>query len=164
MKNPEAYAHGEIDREIVLTRVVDAPAQACFQAWSDSKTLLQWFGPRGFTCEAIEHGQAQPGAVWRFVMIGPDGHRWGNRLEFVEVIPAERIVFHHGADEDDDPNRFFVTILFMPQDNGKTVVTLRQLHPTKARRDQGIGFGAVELGYQTLDKLAAYAKAHAHAG
>ncbi len=47
-------------------------------------------------------------------------------------------------------------VTFDSQSDGKTVVTLRQLHPTKAQRDAGIGFGAVEYGYQTLDKLAAH--------
>jgi uncharacterized protein YndB with AHSA1/START domain len=65
-----------------------------------------------------------------------------------------KLVFDHSADKDDDPNRFRVTITFDEQDDKKTVVTLRQLHPTKARRQAGIGFGAVELGYQTLDRLA----------
>ena len=54
------------------------------------------------------------------------------------------------------PGKFRVTITFDEQADKKTVVTLRQLHPTKAQRDAGIGFGAVELGYQTLDKLAEY--------
>jgi uncharacterized protein YndB with AHSA1/START domain len=47
-----------------------------------------------------------------------------------------------------------MTITFDEQSDGKTVITLRQLHPTKARRDATIGFGAVEYGYQTLEKLA----------
>jgi uncharacterized protein YndB with AHSA1/START domain len=47
-----------------------------------------------------------------------------------------------------------VTITFDEQSDGKCVLTMRQLHPTKEQRDAGIGFGAVELGYQTLDKLA----------
>jgi uncharacterized protein YndB with AHSA1/START domain len=57
---------------------------------------------------------------------------------------------------DDDPNRFRVTVTFDRQGDDKTVLTLRQLHPTEAQRDTTIDFGAVELGYQTLDKLAAY--------
>jgi uncharacterized protein YndB with AHSA1/START domain len=63
-------------------------------------------------------------------------------------------VFWHGSDIDNDPNRFYVTITFDDQHNHKTVVTLRQLHPTKEQRDAKIGFGAVELGIQTMDKLA----------
>ena len=53
-----------------------------------------------------------------------------------------------------DPGRFRVTITFDEQSDGKTIITLRQLHPSKSQRDATIGFGAVELGYQTLDKLA----------
>jgi hypothetical protein len=50
--------------------------------------------------------------------------------------------------------RFRTTITFDEQSDGKTVITPRQLHPTKAQRDATIGFGAVEYGYQTLEKLA----------
>ena len=60
----------------------------------------------------------------------------------------------HGSDADDDPARFRVTIVLDEQADGKTVLTLRQLHPTVEQRDAGIGFGAVELGLQTLRKLA----------
>ena len=52
------------------------------------------------------------------------------------------------------PARFHVTVTLDEQSNKKTIVTMRQLHPTKEPRAVGIGFGAVELGYQTLDKLA----------
>ena len=62
----------------------------------------------------------------------------------------------HGSDQDDDPNRFRLTITFDEQDDGPTVLTLRQLHPTKAQRDAGVGFGAVGIGYTTLDKLTAH--------
>lgn len=55
------------------------------------------------------------------------------------------------VDLDDDATRFRVTLTFDQQSDGKTVVTLRQLHPTKGQRDDGIGFGAVEIGYTTLD-------------
>ncbi len=64
------------------------------------------------------------------------------------------MVLDHGADVDDDPARFRVTLTFDEQADGKTVSTLRQLHPTAEQRQAGIGFGAVELGLQTLQKLA----------
>jgi uncharacterized protein YndB with AHSA1/START domain len=64
------------------------------------------------------------------------------------------IEIDHGVDKDNDPGMFRTTLTFDEQSDGKTVITLRQLHPTKAQRDAGIGFGAVEYGYQTLDKLA----------
>lgn len=151
-----AYANGELEREIVLTRVVDAPRGQVFRAWVEPKRMFQWFGPRGFRCEVYQTSEAKAGAVWRFDMIAPDGQRFDNRMAFLEIVPDERLVLDHGSDKDDDPDRFKVTITFDQQSDGKTVITLRQLHPSKAQRDGTIGFGAVELGFQTLDKLEEY--------
>jgi len=79
-----------------------------------------------------------------------------NRFDYLEVVTDERLVLDHGSDVDDDPNRFRVTITLDEQSDGKTVLTLRQLHPTAEHRAGAIGFGAVELGLQTMDKLAAH--------
>jgi len=155
-----AYANAELDREIVLTRVIDASRDQVFRAWVEPKRMFQWFGPRGFRCEVRQEIEAAVGAMWRFDMIAPNGHRFDSRMVFLEVIPNERLVFDHGSDKDDDPNRFRVTITFDQQSDGKTVLMLRQLHPSKAQRDATIGFGAVELGYQTLDKMAEYLHEH----
>jgi uncharacterized protein YndB with AHSA1/START domain len=144
-----------LDREIVLSRVFDAPRELVFRMWTEREHITRWFGPRGFTCTTHEM-EARVGGRWRFEMVSPDGKVFTNRIEYLEITPPERLVFDHGSDQDDDPNRFRVTITFDEQADKKTVVTMRQLHPSKARRDAGIGFGAVELGYQTLDKLAAH--------
>jgi uncharacterized protein YndB with AHSA1/START domain len=93
--------------------------------------------------------------MWRFDLVGPDGHRYSNRVAYLEVVAPERLVFDHGSDIDDDPDRFHVTITFDELAGGKTFLTLRQLHPSAERRADTIGFGAVELGYETLAKLAA---------
>ena len=151
-----AYANGELEREIVLSRVIDAPRDQVFLAWVDPQRMFRWFGPRGFRCEVRQDGEATVGAVWRFDMIAPGGQRFDNRMVFLEVTPPERLVLDHGKDVDDDPGRFRVTVTFDAQSDGKTVLTLRQLHPSKAQRDRGIGFGAVELGHQTLAKLDEY--------
>jgi uncharacterized protein YndB with AHSA1/START domain len=142
-----------IDREIVLTRVFDAPRALVYKAWTDPEHTMKWFGPKGFTCTFHEM-DVRVGGRWRFDMIAPDGKPYSNRVEYLEVVPNERLVFWHGSDIDNDPQRFYVTITFDAQHNNKTVVTLRQLHPTKEQRDAKLGFGAVELGMQTLDKLA----------
>lgn len=142
-----------IDREIVLSRVIAASRERVFQAWTDPQQIVQWFGPDGFTVETLEC-DIRPGGRWRFVFTGPDGRRWDNRMVFLRVEAPRLIEIEHGSDKDDDPARFHVTVTFDAQGDGKTVLTLRQLHPTKEQRDAGIGFGAVELGYQTLAKLA----------
>ena len=142
-----------LDREIVLTRVFDAPRPLVYSAWTDAEHAMKWFGPKGFTC-TLHEMDVRVGGRWRFDMIGPDGTLYTNRVEYLEISPNERLVFWHGSDIDNDPKRFYVTLTFDEQANNKTVLTLRQLHPTKAQRDAKLGFGAVELGMQTMDKLA----------
>jgi uncharacterized protein YndB with AHSA1/START domain len=150
-----APPYAALDREIVLSKVFDAPRELVFRAWTEREHFARWFGPRGYSIVMHEH-DARVGGRIRFDMIGPDGTRYTNRMAFLEITRAERLVFDHGVDQDEDAHKFRVTVTFDAQSDGKTVVTLRQLHPTKAQRDAGIGFGAVELGYQTLDKLAAH--------
>jgi uncharacterized protein YndB with AHSA1/START domain len=142
-----------LDREIVLVRVLDAGRDAVFSAWTDADAFCQWFGPEGFTC-TVREMDVRPGGRARFDMVAPDGTSYTNRFDYLEVVPSERLVLDHGTDADDDPGRFRVTITLDEQADGKTVLTLRQLHPTAGYRSAAIGFGAVELGLQTMDKLA----------
>jgi uncharacterized protein YndB with AHSA1/START domain len=153
----ETQAHdprGEwsLDREIVLSRVFAAPRELVWKAWTDKDHIDKWFGPKGFTLKTHEI-DIRVGGRWRFDMIAPDGTLYDNRMVFLEMKAPELLVMDHGHDQDDDPTRFRVTLTFDEQGDKKTVVTLRQLHPTKEQRLQGIGFGAVEFGYQTLEKL-----------
>lgn len=144
-----------LDREIVLSRVFDAPRDVVFEAWTNPAHVTQWFCPKGFT-KTTDEIDLRVGGRWRFVMIAPDGTRYDNRIVYLEIRSPDLLVYDHGRDMDDDPTRFRVTITFDEQSDKKTVVTMRQLHPTKAQRDAGIGFGAVEIGYGTIDKLAEY--------
>ncbi len=144
-----------LDREIVLSRVIDAPRDIVFSAWTDPNHLPNWFGPAGFTVETKEI-DISVGGLWRYDMTAPEGQCWPSRIQFLRIERPTLIQFEHGSDIDDDPARFRTTITFDEQDDGKTVIMLRQLHPTKAQRDAGIGFGAVEYGYQTVEKLARY--------
>ena len=141
----------DIEREIVLTRVYDAPRSAVWAAWTGPDTI-EWWGPDGFLCTEKER-DVRVGGVWRFDMTGPDGTVWPNRVDYREIVPESKLVMDHGDDGGDIS--FLVTVTFDEQQDGKTVLTMRQLHPSKAARAAGIGFGAVELGYQTLDKLGA---------
>jgi uncharacterized protein YndB with AHSA1/START domain len=142
-----------LEREIVLVRVLDAPRDAVFAAWTDADAFCQWFGPDGFTC-TVREMDVRPGGRASFDMTSGDGTVFTNRFDYLEVVAGERIVLDHGSDVDEDPARFRVRITLDEQADGKTVLTLRQLHPTVEQRDAGIGFGAVELGLQTLQKLA----------
>jgi uncharacterized protein YndB with AHSA1/START domain len=146
--------HWSLDREVVLTRVIAAPRDRVFAAWT-TPDIARWFGPDGFTCTNHEMNVSL-GGMWRFDFIGPAGELYTNRVVYLEIESPKLLVFDHGSDIDDDPDRFRVTVTFDEQDDGKTVLTLRQLHPTVERRESVVRFGAVEFGGQTLDKLAAF--------
>ncbi|WP_118138704.1 SRPBCC family protein [Oceanicella sp. SM1341] len=144
-----------LDREIVIARVVNAPAEAAFRAWVEPAQIVQWFGPEGFRIVSHE-ADIRPGGRWRFDMIAPDGTVYPNRMRFLRIEAPALLEVEHGLDADEDPDRFRMLVTFDAQGAGRTVVTLRQMHPTAERRGTVIGFGAVELGAQTLDKLAAH--------
>jgi uncharacterized protein YndB with AHSA1/START domain len=147
-----ALSTWSLDREVVLMRVIDAPRESLYAAWVDPVRFGNWFGPEGYATEVTEM-DTRVGGLARFTMTYTDGTVYTNRYSYVEVVPNERLIMIHGSDIDNDPGRFRVTVTFDAQSDGKTVVTLRQLHPTVEQRNAVIGFGAVELGLQTLQKL-----------
>jgi uncharacterized protein YndB with AHSA1/START domain len=142
-----------LDREIVIGRVIDAPRSDVYSAWTDPDQIQKWFGPEGFAIETREIDLV-PGGAWRFDMVAPDGTRYTNRMVFLRMEAPALIEVQHGSDRDDDPGRFRMLVTFDEESNGKTALTLRQMHPSSERRATAIGFGAVELGGQTLEKLA----------
>ena len=143
-----------IEREIVLVRVFDAPREKVFDAWTNPESIGQWFGPDGFTIETRSMSMVEGGS-WHFDMIAPNGHRFINRMTFLEITRPSRLVLDLGSDVEDDIHKFRDTITFDDQSDGKSVLTMRQLHVSPEWRVEAIDFGAVELGLQTLDKFAA---------
>jgi uncharacterized protein YndB with AHSA1/START domain len=96
------------------------------------------------------------GGVWRFVMHGPDGVDYKNRIVFIEVTRPKRLVYKHAGEEGDEPVSFEVTVTFTEQ-GGKTHLNMRMLFPSKAERDHVIEkYGADEGANQTLGRLADY--------
>ena len=94
-----ADARMPTDREIVLSRLIDAPQELVFDAWTDPEQVGQWWGPSGFTTTTHKM-EVKPGGVWRFVMHGPDGRDYQNKITYLEIVPPERLVYRHGGDED----------------------------------------------------------------
>jgi uncharacterized protein YndB with AHSA1/START domain len=142
------------DREIVFTRLLDTPRERVFDAFTDPRQVGHWFGPTGFTL-TIHEMDVRPGGVWRFIMHGPDGVDWPNRVLYHEVVRPERLVYDHGDGEDSDRD-FHVTITFADEGD-RTRLTMRSLFPTAAARDYVVReVGAIEGGNQTLDRLTTY--------
>src|SRR6202049_1212028 len=79
------------EREIVLTRVFNAPRQMIYDAWTKPELLKRWFGPRGWSLVVCEV-DLRVGGAWRFVLRGPDGAEMGMRGVYREIVPPERVV------------------------------------------------------------------------
>lgn len=143
------------ERQVVITRLLKAPRELVWTAWTDPKHVINWWGPNGFT-NTIHEMDVKPGGVWSFIMHGPDGVNYPNRIVFEEVVKPERLTYSHGSDEENNPHSFSVTVTFA--ERGKeTELTMRSLFKTKEARDFVVkNFGAVEGGNQTVSKLAAY--------
>ena len=145
------------DREIVLTRTFDAPRELVWEAWTNPKHVVNWWGPRGFTT-TIEKMDVRPGGVWKHVMHGPDGTDYPNSSVFKEVVKPERLVFSHGGGKQGGPGAHFVaTWTFEALAGNKTKVTARMVFDSPTDRDFVVKeYGAIEGGKQTLERLADY--------
>jgi len=150
----QAHVANTADREIVITRVLEAPRELVFKVWTDPKHVAQWWGPNGFT-NTIREMDVKPGGVWRFIMHGPDGVDYPNKIVYSEVVKPERLVFVHGGDGDGDDVPFHVTVSFTDE-GGKTRLTMRSLFESTAECDKVKKFGAVEGGNQTVNRLVEY--------
>jgi uncharacterized protein YndB with AHSA1/START domain len=141
-------------REIVITRIFDAPRELVWEAMTDPRQVVHWWGPRGFTT-TIEVMDVRPGGEWRHVMRGPDGTEYPNRSVFKEVVKPERIVYGHSGERKGGPGVNFVSNwTFEVVEAGKTKVTIRMVFPTAPERDFVVKeFGAIEGGKQTLERL-----------
>jgi uncharacterized protein YndB with AHSA1/START domain len=134
-----------VRREIVTTRVLDAPRELVFESWTDPEQLKVWWGPRGFS-NTFHHFDMKPGGAWRYTMHGPDGTNYENEMEFVEISEA-RIVIDHVT-----PPRFRLTVL-LEELGDRTKITFRQLFETAAVREQ-IKHRAVQGNEDNLERLA----------
>ena len=140
------------DREIRITRLLAAPRDLVFKAFTSAEHLPAWWGPRGFTT-TIQEIDVRPGGVWRFVMHGQDGTDYDNKVDYVEVVEPERLVYRHGSGIEDDPAEFEVSLTFEDRD-GKTGLTMQMVFKTpEARRQVVEEFGAIDGANQTLDRL-----------
>jgi uncharacterized protein YndB with AHSA1/START domain len=142
-------------RSIIATRVFDAPRELVWKAWTDPEHLAQWWGPDGFSTTTSAY-DLRPGGVWRFVMHGPDGRDYQNRITFDEIVKPERIAYHHGGGDDVEPVQFRTTVTF-EDISGKTRLTLHAVFPSAAARERVIKqYGADKGAVQTLSRLADY--------
>ncbi len=140
-------------REIVMTRVIDAPRRLVFEAWTNPKHLPHWMlGPSGWTMPVCQI-DLKPGGAWHFVWRRSDGTEMGMRGEYREITPPERLVSTEswGGDWPETLNT-----LILSGEHGKTTITLTVLYPSKKARDAALQTGMKEGVSQSFDRLAEY--------
>ena len=143
-----------VDREIVISRVIRAPRELVFEAFTSVHHLSHWWGPEGFTTTTRAF-EFRVGGAWDFVMHGPDGTDYQEWISWTEIAPPERIALLQGEYRG-DPNTFESVLTFAP-DGAATRIEMRTVFRTKELRDEAFEtYHAVEGGQQTLDNLAAY--------
>lgn len=141
---------GAAERTMLLQRVIRAPRSLVWGAWMNPETLPQWWGPDGFSCRTKRIDLRTDGE-WVFDMIAPDGTVFPNHHRYGEVRPEERFAYTLLWGEN-GPKHADAWASFEDR-GGATEVTLGMIFSTTAEFQTAKGFGAVELGQQTLGKL-----------
>jgi uncharacterized protein YndB with AHSA1/START domain len=154
----EAKATPTAERELVLTRLIDAPRDKLFRAWTTPELLKQWFAPLPWTTPAAEL-DVRPGGANLIVMRGPDGNDMPNRGVYLEVVKNERLVFTDAYTKAWEPSEkpFMTVILTFADEGGKTRYTARVRHWTVADREAHEKMGFHEGWGLCTDQLAGLA-------
>ncbi|MBV9117593.1 MAG: SRPBCC family protein [Acetobacteraceae bacterium] len=144
------------DRELVLTRLIDAPRAAVFRAWTDPDLLKRWFAPRPYTTPVAEL-DVRPGGASLVVMRSPDGREMSNRGVYLDVVENERLVFTDAYTQAWEPSQkpFMTVILTFEDEGGRTRYTARVRHWTAADREAHEAMGFHEGWGRCADQLAA---------
>lgn len=144
-------------RELVISRVIDAPCDRVFRAWTQH--LAEWWGPHGMKTRVLAM-DLRPGGAFRTVMRAPDGTEYPTRGVFLEILPNERIVFTDGYEPGWMPaeDHFMTAVITLePSADGKTRYTARVLHKSVADRERHEQMGFYQGWGECLDQLAAVA-------
>lgn len=146
------------DREIVMTRVFDAPRQRVFDAWTKPELLRRWFGSDGWSVSVAEI-DLRPGGSYRYVMHHTDGRQIVLRGEYRDVVPPERLVttevFEGFSEVGWRPEDATVTTAVLTERDGKTTWTATAVYPSKEVRDTALRSPEAWHGLdEGLDRLA----------
>lgn len=140
------------DREVVFTRLVDAPREQVWRMWSEQRHLHEWWGPAGFTTTTSDFDFV-PGGAWRHVMHGPDGTDYPTQIVYREIDPPSRLVYDNTWDLPGAPLEFQVVVTLEAIET-KTALSLRMTFPSAdALRVAVERYGVLDGGPQTFDRL-----------
>jgi uncharacterized protein YndB with AHSA1/START domain len=155
-KQISSPATSTADREIIISRLFDAPREVVWEVFTDPKQVVRWWGPNGFST-TIHEMDFRPGGVWRHTMHGPDGTDYPNKSLFIEIVKPQRIKYSHAGGKQGGPGMSSDVMWTFEAQGSKTLLTGRIAFPSPEMRDfVAKEFGAVEGGKQTMARLAQY--------
>lgn len=140
------------DREIVVTRLIDAPRDLVFAAFTEPEHIEQWWAPKEATTHEMD---VKPGGVWRYSQPVRGGSSSAFKIEFVEIDGPQRLVYDYGPDAQNASEPVRTTVTFEEED-GKTKVTLQLMFASAAERKQAVKYGAIVGAMQALESLDDY--------
>ncbi|HEV8339685.1 MAG TPA: SRPBCC family protein [bacterium] len=138
------------DREVVITRVFDAPRELVFKAFTDPKLIPHWWGPRKYKT-TVDKMDVRPGGVWRFVHRGQDGNESAFNGVYREIVPPERLVYTF--EWEGLPGHILVETVTLEERDGKTTVTDRAFFETVEDRDGMLKSGMEAGAAESMDRL-----------
>jgi uncharacterized protein YndB with AHSA1/START domain len=146
------------ERELVINRLIDAPREKVWRAWTEPELMMQWFTPRPWTTPKVET-DVRVGGSSMVLMRGPDGNEFPNHGVYLEVVKNERLVFTDAYVKAWEPSQkpFMTVILTFGNEGGKTRYIARALHWTVADREAHEKMGFHQGWGIATDQLAALA-------
>lgn len=162
LANSAAKSSGgpEGERDLVVTRWLDAPRERVWQAFTQPGHLDAWWGPHAYrtTTHSLDF---RVGGFWRYTMFGNDGSVYPNWICYQRIDAPALIEYDHGGDH--DAPRHFSVKLSLVEEGGGTRVTIRLSFSDRAARDATLDFGAVSGGMETLERLETWVSARSAA-
>ena len=114
------------ERELVITRIFEAPRRLVFKMWTEPEHLVRWWGPRGFQTIAGRM-DVRPSGVWSRSMRAPDGSVIRKHGVYREIVMPERLVFTYVTDDlAGNPGAETLVTVTLADLGGKTRLTLHQ--------------------------------------
>jgi len=141
-----------LERELVITRLIDAPRELVFKAWTDAEHLLAWWGPKDYPAIRAR-ADVRLGGTWRAALRSTeDGRLLTHGGRFREVVPPERLVFTFTWDEEGERGQETVVTMTFADQGGKTLMTLRQA-PFQSTGEREGHRGGWTSAFERLDEL-----------
>ncbi len=145
------------DRELVMSRLFDAPRELVFKAYTEAERLKQWWGPRPFPTTYCTV-DLRVGGIWHYCMTGPNGEQSWGRSEYREIVPPEKLVYTDAfSDAEGNINspETIITVYFEDQ-GGKTLIRSIAVFASAEERQNVLNMGMIAGMDETLDRLDEY--------